>query len=209
MKRSNTIGAVEYRTYTANLGITTREDATDRQKITGHAAVFDVIDGPEWFKERVARGAFVKSIAEDDIRALFNHDANIVLGRNRSNTLSLREDETGLFVEIDPPDTQAARDLLVSISRGDITQMSFAFEIEQESREKGEGKEPDLYTLERVKLWDVSPVTYPFYRQTDVSVSARQAWSEAQRIAAPFQRKGWSVRLQDKQLTRRYRQWIS
>lgn len=184
---------LEYRTFKADrFSVETREEG-ERPKIVGHAAVFDTVDGNEWFREKVARGAFTNSIGQDDIRALFNHDPNFVLGRNKAGTLSLREDDKGLLVEIDPPDTQFARDLMVSISRGDVTQMSFGFEILKESREAGEGKEPDLFTLEEVRLWDVSPVTYPFYKQTDVSVHARQAWSEAQREARRFEQKGWKV----------------
>lgn len=186
--------AIEYRTYNMDqINVDARADG-EKRRIVGHAAVFDTIDGNDWFRERIARGAFKDTIATDDIRALFNHDANYVLGRNKAGTLELREDEKGLMVEIDPPDTQAARDLMISISRGDITQMSFGFEILKESRQVGDGKEPDLYTLEEVRLWDVSPVTFPFYKETDVTVHSRQAWSEAQRASAErFAAKGWRV----------------
>jgi hypothetical protein len=77
---------------------------------------------------------------------------------------------------VDPPDTQIARDLKTSIFRGDINQMSFGFEILAEERIKGNGGEPDLFVLREVKLWDVSPVTFPFYAQTDVSVHSREQW---------------------------------
>lgn len=195
-------GEREYRTFTLDrIGVEQREE-TAKPKIVGHAAVFDTVDGNDWFQEKISRGAFKNSIETDDIRALFNHDPNYVLGRNRSGTLALREDDKGLLVEIDPPDTQAARDLLVSIGRGDISQMSFGFEILKESREIGEGKEPDLYTLEEVRLWDVSPVTFPFYKATDVTVHSRQAWSEAQRAAAQtFEAKGWRVSNRRRRLT--------
>lgn len=186
----------EYRTFAVNsLGVGKRAEG-ERQKITGHAAVFDVIGEGGWFREKVAPGAFVNTIEQDDIRALFNHDPNFVLGRNKAGTLELREDDKGLFIEIDPPDTQFARDLTTSISRGDITQMSFGFEILKEERIAGEGKELDLFVLKEVRLWDVSPVTYPFYKQTDVSVHSRQAWFDAQkRAAAGFENKGWKVSL--------------
>ena len=188
---------VEYRTFTLDrIGVEEREETKER-RIVGHAAVFDTIDGNEWFREKIARGAFENTIKDDDVRALFNHNPDYVLGRNKAGTLSMSEDDKGLLVEISPPDTQIARDLMVSIDRGDISQMSFGFEILKESREAGEGKEPDLYTLEEVRLWDVSPVTFPFYRQTDVSVHARQAWSEAQR---GFDAKGWRVSAMRKRL---------
>lgn len=172
----------EYRTFDAALKIEVREEGKPGM-IVGHAAVFNVIGDGGWFREQIAPGAFSKSIGQDDVRALFNHNPDYVLGRNKAGTLSMREDAKGLFVEILPPDTQFARDLKTSIERGDISQMSFGFEIIKESREVGEGKEPSLFTLEEVRLWDVSPVTFPFYTQTDVSVHSRQAWTESQRAA--------------------------
>lgn len=140
--------------------------------IEGHAAVFDSLSQDIGFmfpfKERIQRGAFKDSVGKDDIRALWNHDANYVLGRNRAGTLELTETDKGLRVRIHPPDTTWARDLTESIKRGDVTQMSFGFVVEREewSVENGE----DIRTLERVKLYDVSPVTFPAYLDTDVSV---------------------------------------
>jgi len=171
---------IEYRTFDlTKMDIEEREDKA--QAIVGHAAVFNVLGDGGWFREIVAPGAFVNSIKKDDIRALWNHDPNYVLGRNKAKTLKLKEDEKGLWVEINPPDTQFARDLMVSIARGDISQMSFGFEIIKESRQVGENKEPSTFTLEEVKLWDVSAVTYPFYKQTDVSVNSRAVWASEQR----------------------------
>src|SRR4051812_15119539 len=112
--------ALERRTVAApDLRIT----ADGPQRIFGHAALFDSpsqdLGG---FREQIRPGAFADSLKHDDVRALFNHDPNIILGRNRAGTLVLTEDQQGLGIEISPPDTQAARDLLVSIERGDITQ---------------------------------------------------------------------------------------
>ena len=96
--------------------------------IEGHAAVFDSLSVELWgFFEEIAPGAFADSIeAGDDVRALFNHDPNYVLGRSRNGTLRLAEDEVGLRVEFEPPDTQQARDVVTLIERGDVNQMSFA-----------------------------------------------------------------------------------
>jgi hypothetical protein len=190
----------EYRTFNVtSLGVEKRTEG-DRQKIVGHAAVFDTIGDGGWFREKVAPGAFTLSIENDDIRALFNHDPNFVLGRNKAGTLELREDDKGLWVGIDPPDTQFASDLVKSIGRGDITQMSFGFEILKEERVSGEGKDPALFILKEVRLWDVSPVTFPFYKQTDVSVHSREAWADAQNAARSFESKGWKVGLLRKKL---------
>lgn len=142
--------------------------------IEGHAALFNEwsqeMGGIFTFKERVMPGAFKETIQNDDIRALFNHDPNKVLGRNRAGTLELVETQKGLLVRIYPPETQWARDLIVSISRGDILQMSFGFYVEDDSWIQ----ECDITMreLRRVKLVDVSPVTYPAYDQTDVGVRA-------------------------------------
>lgn len=117
------------------------------------------------FRERVALGATSESIGRDDIRALFNHDPNLILGRNRSGTLRLAEDSTGLHYEVDMPDTTYARDLATAMERGDVSQSSFGFKIsgpEGDSWAKDDDDTP-LRTLQRVVLFDVSPVTYPAY----------------------------------------------
>ena len=140
--------------------------------IEGHAAIFDSLSqdlgGIFPFKEKISKGAFKASIDKDDVRALWNHDPNYVLGRNRAGTLELKETVKGLLVRIHPPDTAWARDLTESIKRGDVSQMSFGFIVEKESWTVEEGL--DIRTLERVKLFDVSPVTFPAYLETDVGV---------------------------------------
>ena len=107
------------------------ENERGNSVIEGHAAVFDswseTLGGIFPFQEIVRKGAFNESIGRDDIRALFNHDPNYVLGRNRAGTLELVEDDVGLRVRITPPDTTWAKDLQASIRRGDITQMSIGF----------------------------------------------------------------------------------
>ena len=134
----------------------------EKRYIEGHAAVFDswseTLGGIFPFKEKVRKGAFSQTIEKDDIRALFNHDPNYVLGRNKAGTLELKEDERGLYVRIIPPDTQAARDLITSIERGDINQMSFGFMVEEEKWDTVDGV--DVRELRRVRLFDVSPVTF-------------------------------------------------
>lgn len=148
------------------------KDENGQSVIEGHAAIFDSLSQDLGFmfpfKERINKGAFKSSLEKDDIRALWNHDANYVLGRNKAGTLELTETNKGLRVRIHPPDTQWARDLTESIRRGDVSQMSFGFVVEKETWSV-EGKE-DIRTLEQVKLYDVSPVTFPAYLDTDVGV---------------------------------------
>ena len=160
-ERRYTAGAIEAR-------------ATDSgMTISGHASTFDEPYDLWGFREQVARGAFKKSLKEADVAALWNHDPNVVLGRNKSGTLRMMEDATGLRYEVDLPDTQAARDLYTLIQRGDVYQSSFAFEIVKESWDypKDDSRELPLRTIKEVRLFDVSPVTYPANPATDVDVA--------------------------------------
>lgn len=160
--------------------VDTEERAGRPAKIRGHAAVFNQLsEDLGGFREQIAPGAFAEAIEKDDVRALINHDSNLVLGRNRAGTLELVEDQRGLAVLIDPPDTQYARDLIVSMKRGDITQMSFGFSVRpggQDWAKDDEGR--TIRTVKRVRLFDVSPVTFPAYPQTDVAVRELRAWQE-------------------------------
>ena len=159
------------------------EDGDDgTAKIVGHAAVFDRWSEEMWwgFREKIANGAFTRTLREEvDCRALWNHDANYVLGRTKSGTLRLKEDDVGLAIEIDAPTTPTINDLVLEpIRRGDVDEMSFGFMVIEESWKKGEDKNPDERTLIDVELYDVSPVTYPAYVDTDVAVRSAQheAW---------------------------------
>jgi hypothetical protein len=138
-------------------------------KLVGYAAVFDSLsEDLGGFREKIAPGTFKKTIRKNDIRALWNHDPNFVLGRKKAKTLKLKEDDHGLRMTIIPPDTQWARDLLTSIDRGDVDQMSFGFRtIKDEWEEK---KRETIRTLTEVELLDVAPVTYPAYPDTEIAL---------------------------------------
>jgi HK97 family phage prohead protease len=141
------------------------------QRIIGYAAPFNSLseDLGGW-REIIEPGAFSETL-EDDIRALFNHDPNLVLGRNKAGTLSLLEDDMGLRYEILPPDTQYARDLATSIKRGDVDGSSFAFRAIEESWINPTSEQPlPVRRLHVVRLFDVSPVTFPAYPVTSVAV---------------------------------------
>lgn len=142
----------------------------EQRRIEGYAAVFGSLSVEMWgFRERIAPGAFAASIEADDIRALWQHNREVVLGRTKAGTLRLDEDSNGLRVEIDAPDTQGGRDAVVSIGRGDVDQMSFGFRVLEDAwDEDGEGQL--IRTLKKVKLYEVSPVTFPAYQATTVSV---------------------------------------
>lgn len=147
-------------------------------KIVGHASVFDswseTLGGIFPFKEIVRKGTFTETIKLDDIRALFNHDPNFVLGRNKAGTLELEEDEIGLRVVITPPDTSWANDLIKNLRRGDISQMSIGFIVLEDTWGTQDGI--DIREIKKVQLFDVSIVTYPAYTQTDVGVRAMESY---------------------------------
>ena len=144
----------------------------DNPKISGYAAVFDELsENLGGFHERIQRGAFANTLNTADVRALWNHDSNYPLGRSRAGTLVLSEDETGLAFEIDPPETSYAKDLLVSMRRGDVDQMSFGFITIRDKWEQIGGQV--IRTLLEVELFDVSPVTYPAYPTTSATVRSK------------------------------------
>jgi HK97 family phage prohead protease len=150
-------------------------------KIVGHAAVFNQeanIGG--WFREKIAPGAFKRTLKEEDnVRGLWNHDANYVLGTTKSGTVSLSEDKQGLLSEITPPETQLIRDIVLEpMRRGDIDKMSFGFQVTAEEWRDGEDGELDLRIIKEAKLFDVSPVTFPAYEGTDVAVRSHDAYKK-------------------------------
>ncbi len=145
----------------------------DEQGITGYAAVFNSwSEDLGFFKEKIQEGAFKKTIKENDVRALINHDPSLIIGRTKNKTLELKEDDKGLWFDVKLPDTSYANDLRESIRRKDITQNSFGFQAVQDEWSKDGTKR----TLTEVKLFDVSPVTFPAYKQTIVKL--RDQYSE-------------------------------
>ena len=151
------------------------------KKIVGHAAVFNQLsDDLGGFREQIKPGAFKRSLKDGDIRALVNHETRLILGRTTAKTLALEEDDRGLLSEIAPPDTTYAHDLIESLKRGDITQMSFAFRVRAGGQEWDEDDEGNVVrTLTDLELFEVSPVTFPAYPQTDVAARSLDHWRKA------------------------------
>ena len=146
------------------------------RKIVGYAAKFNSLSEEMWgFREQIAPGAFTEALKKSDVRALFNHDPNYVLGRQSAGTVSLTEDDVGLHYEIDPPDTQWARDIVSSIERGDIAESSFAFSMAGGVEEWDDTATPAIRTIRSVgNLYDVSPVTYPAYPEATTGVRSHK-----------------------------------
>jgi len=134
--------------------------------------------------ERIERGAFKDALERDDVRALFNHDDGQLLGRSSAGTLRMHEDENGLAVEIDLPNTQLGDDVLELVKRGDITGMSFGFVPGEEDWETRSGEQVRIHRSIGT-LIDVSPVTFPAYPGTDVSVrKAQPVMTESRAMSA-------------------------
>lgn len=151
-----------------------------KRTIAGYASVFGkpttlVDDGRIVQRETIARGAFTHALkVRQDVRCLYNHDPSQLLGRTEAGTLRLREDDTGLWMECEPPDTELGRSVLALIARGDVTGQSFAFlprpdGVTRDRRQEG-GKTIVEDVVTSVDLFDVGPVTYPAYSATSVLV---------------------------------------
>ena len=159
--------------------IETRVDSTEdgRDLVVGHASVYDSrSNNLGGFYEFIERGAFNEELISNcDVRALINHDPNLILARNTSGTLNLTADERGLKYEFEMPETSYGKDLAISMKRGDITQSSFAFTVaEDDWSTDDEGN--NIRTIKKIdRLYDVSPVTYPAYNmaESDLVVAKR------------------------------------
>lgn len=157
-----------------------RKASADRatQTVRGYAAKFNTLSVPMFgFREQIAPGAF-DGVLADDVRALFNHDPNFVLGRTLSGTCRISVDDTGLQYEIDLPDTNCARDLREAITRGDVSQSSFAFSVAPNGDTWDENEDGVIVrTITKFgRLYDVSPVTYPAYPDATVGMRSLEQW---------------------------------
>jgi len=150
----------------------------DSKRASGYGAVFSSnSEDLGGFIERIAPGAFDNAL-NDDVRALFNHDPSLILGRTVSGTLSLSVDERGLKYDIDMPDTTYANDLRESLKRGDVDQSSFGFTVKNDSWDEVDGQLVRTI-LEVNQLFDVSPVTYPAYPDTAAAVRSMDKRNES------------------------------
>jgi len=145
--------------------------------IRGYAAVYN--SDSEWmggFYEQIEAGAF-DAVLDNDVRAYFNHDENLLLGRVSSGTLRIGTDKRGLFYEVDLPNTTYANDLVELMKRGDVNQSSFAFLIDADRWEQRGGKTYRI--IEKVsRLLDVSPVAQPAYPDATSELKTRDLETE-------------------------------
>ncbi len=148
------------------------DSADGELRVEGYAAVFDQeTDIAGLFREVVRPKAFRKTLKESDQVALWNHDTSKPLGRTSNKTLELKEDEHGLSMSLDMSDTTWGHDAHTAIKRGDVQGMSFGFEVIKEGWDEKDQLSP-LRELKEIRLFEVSPVTFPAYAGTEVEARA-------------------------------------
>jgi HK97 family phage prohead protease len=168
--KGEALSKIETRVFTNEFEV--REDG-DGMTLTGYAARFNEPSEPLPFIERIKPGAFKRSInSRNDIKLLWNHNTDMVLGSTRAGTLTLKEDEIGLRVVASLPDTSYGRDAKVSIQRGDVTGFSFGFTVPAGGDSwSSDGTER---TLKSVRLMEVSTgVAFPAYPSTNGTAQVR------------------------------------
>lgn len=175
--KGNKLSKIEQRVNAAGFEI--REES-DGMHFSGYAALFDSPSQPLPFTERIAKGAFRRSLrSRNDIKFLWNHDSGEILGSTRAGTLSLSEDDRGLKVEGMLPNTSRGRDVAELLRRGDVDAMSFGFSVPQGGDSwSNDGSER---TLNSVRLHEVSVVAWPAYTATAGTVSVRKFQKAAER----------------------------
>lgn len=169
----------ESRNYAGKVELRQGEDGS--AKLVGLAAIFDTLsENLGGFREQIAPGAF-DDADMSDVRGLFNHDSNFVLGRTLAKTLSLRVTRKGLEYTIDLPDTQTIRDLVVGpIERGDVDQSSFGFIVAPGGATFDENEDGVLIrTIQKfARIFDVSAVTFPAYADTTVGTRGLEEFQQ-------------------------------
>jgi HK97 family phage prohead protease len=163
-----------------------RENQDGAPTIRGYAAKFYRSSDPgteyelwKGARERIMPGAFDKAIQGDDVRGLFNHDPNMLLGRSKAGTLKLEVDEVGLRYEIQPADTSVYKDVVEYLRRGDVDGSSFQFSVPQGGEEWRMEGGSEIRELREVKLYDVGPVTFPAYKSATSGVRSMEDCDEA------------------------------
>lgn len=158
-----------------------KENEDGSVTLIGHAIVFDSMSIPiaKQFREIVRRGAITRTINDGhQIKSYWNHNVDYVLGSRGAGTMRVAEDDKGLLVEIDAPNTQTVNDLVITpIRRGDVDQMSFAFDVNGQNGQKwtARGAAPyDLRELLDIDVHDACPVASACYTQTDVDLRSTQ-----------------------------------
>lgn len=145
------------------------DEVTDGMRLKGYAARFNSRSEDMGFRETIEPGAFTRTLkSRNDVKALLNHNTDIVLGSTRAGTLELAEDDRGLADTIHLPETTAGKDTAISVGRRDLSQQSFGFSVVRDEWSKDYAER----RLIEVRLHEVSIVAFPAYAATTVNVRA-------------------------------------
>lgn len=169
----------ERRTYVSPVEI---RDEGEAKFFEGMAVPFGEVTDLGYFTEEISREAFAE-VMDDDVRGLFNHDPDVVLGRNKSGTMTLTVNDKGVFYRIsyNPNDPDHVR-VMEKVKRGDVSQSSYAFSVKDETWNKRDGKDHRVIT--KIKRWyDVAPVTYPANQNTTVAKRSLDAIEKRKKIS--------------------------
>lgn len=147
--------------------------------VGGYVVEFEKLSVPLYgFREKVRKGAFEKSLRNSNVKALWNHNSDLVLGSTKNGTLKLWEDDRGLKFELELPDTTWGRDAAATIKRGDVDGVSFGFETVVDEWDNSDENNV-IRTLVEVNLFEISPTPFPAYPDSSVGVrSAKQVYEE-------------------------------
>ncbi|HFO9322367.1 TPA: HK97 family phage prohead protease [Escherichia coli] len=159
--------------------IRTSELTASNKKLVGYAVRWNSLSEIIWdeFREQFTPGAFADYLAAgNDVRCLYEHDYTQLLGRTKSGTLVLTEDNTGLRFELTPPDTQPGKDVLTLVERGDITGMSFGFRALCE--EWSIAQKPYLRTVTAAELREITITSMPAYPESGVEIAHRSLFAQ-------------------------------
>lgn len=157
--------------------MTSRSSEDGNLYLEGYFARYDdVYTITEGATESIAPGAFAES-CKGDVRALYNHNTDIILGRTSAGTLTLKDTDVGLWgsILINQKDSQAM-DAYQRISRGDVTGCSFGFDIPEGGQTVTVREDGSVHwTINRVDpLYEVSPVVFPAYEATSIEARMRE-----------------------------------
>ena len=161
-----------------------RQSETGKDTVFGYALKFGVPYDMGWFTEEIQRGA-LDGADLSDVRILFNHDQNLILGRTKAGTAKVGIDEVGMWYMAELPDSPTGQNVKEALRRGDIDQSSWAFSIstDESGRSKGDkwmnkdGKDYRVITSVRA-VYDASPVTYPANPDTTAAKRSKEVRGE-------------------------------
>ncbi len=151
----------------------------DAEYFAGMAVPFGQVTDLHYFTEEISRDAF-SEVLKDDVRGLFNHDPDVILGRSAAGTMTLEVNDKGVFYSIryNPNDPDHVR-VMEKVKRGDVSQSSYAFTVKDEKWSTRDGKQHR--TINKIDRWyDVAPVTYPANPNTSVAKRSLDAITKEQ-----------------------------